>query len=366
MSRILPILGLVFSISCAGTKPAPPLSLSTAPEWKTLLDDFPASPLASDGRRLFVATRDGALRALEPSTGEVLWRQQELPGMLASADGALLLRNESGRLTRVQPRTGSVLWTLETGVTGALPPAVDGEQVLVAGGGLAAADLATGRLLWSQSSPSEVTALPVAAGTRWLIGEGDGSLRCRDRATGASLWALQTGRTLRAPALFDPRRNRAYLGTTGKRILEVKLASGRPGWRWTVGADITDPGVLLPRQVIFASFDAVVYSLRPGGNLAWRASLPSRPLSGPMPAGSYLVVACLDSDLVFLSPETGKAVGRLRTAALIRTAPLVLSGRLVVGLSDRSVVAYALRGEGPAAAPPEPPAAKVDGALPDR
>ncbi len=58
--------------------------------------------------------------------------------------------------------------------------------------------------------------------------------------------------------------------------------------------------------MLFASFDAVLYALRRNGNLAWRASLPSRPLSGPLLAGEYLIVACLENELVAIAPETGR------------------------------------------------------------
>jgi hypothetical protein len=67
-------------------------------------------------------------------------------------------------------------------------------------------------------------------------------------------------------------------------------------------------------------------------------------------------VACLENELVAFAPETGTRTGRLRTAAEIRTPPVLAGGLVVIGLRDRSVIAYAPPGSAPAPAE-EPPVA---------
>ncbi len=181
-----------------------------------------------------------------------------------------------------------------------------------------------------------------------LTAEADGALRGRDRASGIPIWTLRTSRSLLAPPLVDRSPGVLYLGTTEKRILQAKLANGHVGWRWPVGADVAHAGLLLSDKVVFASYDAVLYALWRNGHLAWRAALPSRPLSGPLVAGEYLLVACLENELVVLAPKTGQKLGGLRTSAEIRTPPLVVDDLVVIGLRDRSVVAYPL----PAASAP--------------
>jgi outer membrane protein assembly factor BamB len=327
--------------------------------WKTLLGAFVTPPLAAGSRRVYASTGDGVVRALEQATGEVAWKVEGLAGRLSAADGTLLVRAEDGTLTSLQPRTGNVRWKAQTGVPGSLAALIDEDRALVAGHGLAAVELSSGHLLWSDASGADVTAQPARSGARLLTGESDGTLRCRDRATGSSLWTLRTGRALLAPPLVDAARGRLYVGTTDKRILEVRLQDGEAGWRWRIGADVADPGLLLPDTLLYASFDAVLYALHRGGNLAWRGSLPARPLSGPLLVSGNVVVACFENELVAFAPETGKRVGSMRTSAEIRTAPVLAGPVLALGLRDRSVIAYAIgAGETPAAAPPrvEPPA----------
>jgi outer membrane protein assembly factor BamB len=355
VSRGLPPLLAAFLLAgCAGSHPAPtPPLFPLSPSWKTLLGDFVVAPLAEDGRRIYVATRDGAVRALDPTTGAVAWTAKDLPGRLSAAEGILLLRGEDGTLWSLQPRTGGVRWKAETGVAGPLPAVIDGDRALVAGRGFAAVELAGGRVLWKDPSGVETTASPVSSGRRLFSGEADGTLRCRDRAVGLTLWTLRTGGALVAPPLVDERRHRLYLGTTDRRILEVSTDKGKPGWAWRVGADVVHPGLLLPDRVVFDSFDAVLYALGRGGSLAWRGALPSRPLSAPLVVGGHLLVACLDNVLVAFSRDTGKRSGRFRTTDEIRTPPILAGGLVVLGLRDRSVIAYA-PADSPSLPPPEP------------
>ena len=349
--RFPPLLAALVLAGCAGKHPAslPPL-FPLAPSWKTLLGDFVVAPLAADESRIYVATRDAAVRALDPATGSVAWQAGDFRGRLSAAEGALLVRSEDGTLWSLEPGTGAVRWKADTGVAGPLPATIHGGLALVAGHGLAAVDLASGRVLWKDASGAPTTAPPVPAGPRLLAGEEDGTLRCRDRATGLTLWTLRTGGALAAPPLVDEGRRRLYLGTTDKRILEVSIDKGKPGWAWRVGADIAHPGLLQERHVVFASFDAVLYVLGRGGSLAWRGALPSRPLSAPLLVGGHLLVACLENELVAFAPDTGTKAGELRTAAEIWTPPILAGGLVVLGLRDRSVIAYA-----PAALLPPPP-----------
>jgi outer membrane protein assembly factor BamB len=215
----------------------------------------------------------------------------------------------------------------------------------VAGRGLALLDGTSGQVLWRDTTGPEATALPAVVGSRAFVGEADGTLRCRDVATGATRWTFRTRSALEATPLVDLARGRVYLGTTDRRILALDLERGRPAWTWRVGADVRVSGILLDRRVVFAPLDAALYALHLGGNVAWRASLPSRPLSAPLLVDGTLLVACYEDEIVGIDAASGRSVGTLRTAAEIRTAPLLVGRRLVVGLRDRSVVAYALPGE---------------------
>ncbi len=316
-------------------------------------------PLAVGGPRIFVATRDGAVRALDRATGSVLWKVEGFPGRLSATDGVLVVRDEQGTLTSLHPRTGGVRWRVETGVTGALPALVDADRVHVAGKGVASLVLETGAPVWLDAAGEETTAPPTVAGARLLTGEKDGTLRCRERASGTTLWVLRTREALLAPPLVDVARNRLYLGATDRQILEASLDRGRSGWSFRIGADVGHAGLLQKDRVLFAPHDAVLYAFSRGGNLAWRSVLPSRPLSSPLAVDGHVVVACLENVIVGFDAVTGASAGRFQTPAEIRAAPVVAGDLLVLGMRDRSVIAYGLGGRPPTETAP-PDAAPVE------
>jgi len=369
LARSLALLPLVLLAACSGH--APPRALPLFPmqsAWRTPVPDQVVPPLAADSSRVFVATRDGALTALSQDDGAVAWRVESRGGPVAATAGLLVVRSEGGTVSSLRPRDGQLRWKAETGIAGTLPAVLDGDRLYVAGRGLVALDAESGRLLWSDPHGAEITSPPVPTATRLLVGDADGVLRSVDRATGVTLWSRLTGARVLAPPLVDEAKRRVYVGTTDRRILELGLDKGEPGWRWKVGADIQGGGLLLPGRVVFAGFDAVLWALQRGGNLAWRAALPSRPLGAPLLVRDSIVLVCREKDVVGLSAATGRLTGSLRTTAEIQTPPLVLGSRLVVGLRDRSVEAYALA-QAPAPPTPEgtpPSASPPDPAPPDR
>ena len=333
----------------------PPL-FPVATLWTSPVEEIIEGPLALDEGRVFVSTRGGTIRALDRATGALVWRRAGKGGLLAAAEGALVVRGSDGTVSRLVPGTGAVSWSVDSGVSGSLPAVVDGDRVLVAGNGIAAVDLEGGRLLWSAPGGTAATAPPVGAGARILVGEADGTLRCRDRATGLSLWTYRTGSALLAPALVDDRRD-VFLGTTDRRFLSLDLDKGRFRWRWKLGTDVQAAAVRFDDRVLFAAFDAVLYALDRGrGDLVWRVPLPSRPLSGPLLTGTSVLIACHETYVLGFEAKTGRPLGTLKTPAEIRTPPLLDNGRLYIGLRDRSVLALRLgAGEPPKANPPASP-----------
>ncbi len=294
-------------------------------------------PLATDGTRLFVATRDG-LVALSVADGQQLWKTRGR-GRISALGEILLLREDDGRVRRLDPATGAEQWRSASGVSGELPAVIDGDLAFVAGDGLAALSAADGQPLWT--SREKISSLPVASGAQLLTGGEDGTVRSRERATGASRWSFASVGAVQAPVLVDG--DHVLAGTADRRFLALRAAKGTPRWRWKVGADVAQAAVVLGPAVLFVSYDNILYAVgRGNGHLRWRGALPSRPLSGPLLLGNAVLVACLESDILGFDARNGRRLGVLKTPAEIRTAPLVIGDRLYVGLRDRSVIALAL------------------------
>jgi outer membrane protein assembly factor BamB len=322
-------------------RPVPtPFPMTTL--WTTPLGESIEGNLAANEGAVYVATRDGAIRALAPATGAILWKAEGPARRVISAgSGHLVARGLDGTVSSLNLDDGVTRWTAASGVKGDLAALVTDDLVVVAGEGLAAFDPASGRGLWSTAG-SVATAPPTLVASCLALGEADGTLRCLDSKTGASRWAFATRSGLLAPPAADG-AGRLYLGTTDRRVLSIDAANGPRRWRWNVGADVQSEPVVSGNKVLVAGFDAVLYAFDTGnGNLAWRAALPSRPLSAPLVGPGWVVVACLESEILGFDLASGRRIGGLKTTDAMRTPPLLLGDRLYVGLRDRSIQALSL------------------------
>ena len=207
--------------------------------WRVSLPETAEGPLATDGERIFVATRDGSVHALDRLTGAVVWQTRKQPGWLGYGSGLLALREADGTVWGLDPQTGSARWKAQSGVAGDLPPVIYKDAVLVAGQGLASLRIDSGGILWSIPEP-RLTVPPVPSGPWILVGEAGGTVRNRDSATGRSLWAFPTAQPLRAEPAVDDRQS-VLLGTTDRRFVALGIEKGGERWTWKVGADVAAP-----------------------------------------------------------------------------------------------------------------------------
>ena len=341
-SLIAALLG-ASATACAAAKLGPPPALFPAQmAWKVSVGETIDGPLATDGTRVFVATRDGVVHALDVLNGSPFWTARVGPGRLAAAPGVLALLQPDGTLVGLDPATGASRWKSASGVEGELPPVVDADRLVVAGAGVAAVEAATGRIVWTAEEPDAILVPPAASGSCLLTLEPSSVVRCRDRATGTTRWTITIDAPVLAPPIMDD-RGRVLVGTTARAFLAVRAEDGRPRWRWKLGADVRDSAVPFGNQALFVTYEAVLYSItRSNGHMTWRAPLPSRPLSAPLLFGSTALVACHETELVGFDARTGRRLGVQKTPVEMRTPPLLMGARLVAGLQDRSVVALTL------------------------
>jgi outer membrane protein assembly factor BamB len=336
-----------------------------SPGWTAIVPGTIEGRLATDGSRIFVATTDGTVRALSRLSGAILWEIKGRKGPLAANAEVLVVREPDGTIWSIDPATGSARWKVQSNVPGTIPPAIFDKVVLVAGTGAASLRVQDGTPVWT-STEGTATTMPVGHGPYVFVGEKDGALRCRDSVTGTTLWTFPTGSSLVAPPLVDE-RDRILLGTTDRRFLSLDLGKGTERWTWKLGADVHMPAAVLGSLVLFTTHEDVLYALeRSNGHMAWRASLPSRPLSGPLLHGGAALVACYgarpgETFVVGFDGRTGKRLGDLKAPGEVQSAPLVLDDRVILPLrpernafSDLESTIVAMRIGAPQAAGPPP------------
>ena len=68
------------------------------PAWTRPVPATVEGPLAADSINVYVATRDGAVRALEAETGRVRWKVDGRPGVVAAGGGLVIARDGDQRV----------------------------------------------------------------------------------------------------------------------------------------------------------------------------------------------------------------------------------------------------------------------------
>jgi outer membrane protein assembly factor BamB len=362
LKRATVITCLATALSACGPAriPPPPALFPLENAWTVPVPRGVDYGPATDGTHVFYVS-GGTLHAVAAANGKPRWSTEGRDGTLGAAPNLLALREADGTVWGIDPASGSARWKVESGIAGTLAPVVDAQLVLIAGEGLVAIDAVSGRVIWGAPGEPKVTSPPVVAGPLVIVGEADGTVRARDGATGASRWTHATGGEVLAPALPDG-EGRLIVGTTARGIIALDAKDGKRKWRWKVGTDVITAGVVVERNAVVATQEAVLWGLRSGGgNMAWRAALPSRTLGGPMRFGNAVLIAChglrpSESLLVGFDGLTGRRLGDLKTPAEIKWPPAAAGLGVYAALRNDTLAGWRLPPEAaPAPSSPSKP-----------
>jgi outer membrane protein assembly factor BamB len=263
---------------------------------------------------LVVASRDGVVDGYDEETGEFLWKlgfpDKEFLPPCATTYG-LLLSTRDGTLLEVDTSTGAVTEESSTPISLALAPLLTDESYLLASpeGEIVALDLWTKQQLWIADTEEPPAALAVggdllvvsgAGGTLTAIEVGSGRLRWKHRGRGGFL----------APAVFDAKAERLYIGDEAGDFYSLSVDKGKTHYRWSFGAAIVHPVLIEGDDLYLVSYanTLVAYRTRNGHEL-WRVNLPGRPASLPVRINQRIVVATMDGFIVEVNPIRGRRAG---------------------------------------------------------
>ena len=153
---------------------------------------------ASDGNRVFAASRNGNVVALDPDTGKAVWRtelEMDLSAGPGVGEGLIVVGAADGMLIALDAYSGAELWRVNvTGETLARPVIKDGTVItLTIDNRLRAMSAFDGTERWTieQATPALTmrgSASPVLAGTSVIAGFDNGRLVAVNIATGKTEW----------------------------------------------------------------------------------------------------------------------------------------------------------------------------------
>ena len=292
--------------------------------------DASGGGLAYGEGRVYATTGFGDLVALDPDTGNEIWRQRfdAAPGGApAVSDGRVFVALRDGSAWAIRASDGKVEWTLPgagngTGVEGASAPAADARQAVfpLASGQVVAVEKVTGTGLWGGyvagqrrgrafATITDLTGDPVIADGRVYAASSAGTLGAFDADTGQTLWTTREGAT--GPVVVAG--GAVFFVNDEDQLLRVDAGTGALTWRNDLPYYTKDR--TKRRRNIYAHF-------------------------GPVLAGGRLLTASSDGLVRLFDPASGALAASVEIGDAAAAAPAIAGGTLYVVTQDGKLRAF--------------------------
>jgi outer membrane protein assembly factor BamB len=324
--------GLVFALDAAAGIRAVDAA-SGALRWETSLvpneeeegEEGFGGGLALDGGRLFATTGFGEVLALNPASGEVLWRRAfgaPFRAGPAAADGLVVAVSRASTAFALSAQTGEIVWRVqgvgaEAGFLGGASPAVGGGGAVLpfSSGELVAVDAVTGRRLWgavitggrrglARASITDLTGDPVLVGPIVVSANQSGRIAALETRSGRRLWTREIGSTQPIWAAGET----LFLVSDTAELMRLDAGTGETLWSRALPAfedpdDREDPitysgPVLVSGRLLVTDSLGNLWSVDARtGEGAPVAQVPDGSTTGPVVAGGTVYVLSEDAEL---------------------------------------------------------------------
>lgn len=316
-----------------------------------------------DGTRIYAASRNGNVIALQPDSGKEIWRTKldiELSAGPGAGENLVVVGSADGVLIALDAASGSEKWRANISGESLARPLVRGEIVVAPtiDNRLHAVSAFDGSSRWTVDQPTprltmRGSASPVAAGTSIIAGFDNGKLLAINAETGDIVWEQNLSppsgrsdleRLADVDGLISVVGQDVYAAGYQGSLASLAAESGQILWSRDIS---TFEGVSADWNNLYTVTEKgeIVALTRRNGDETWRqASLLRREPTLPIAFHTTVVVGDLEGYLHFFSNFDGGPVARLRMGgAAISTEPVVVADRLYVQNDAGEVSAYVVR-----------------------
>lgn len=281
--------------------------------------------------KVFVASRDGIVKALDPENGKLLWEAEveedvipRLSGGITAGYSQIFIGSENGEVFAFDAESGELNWQVEVNGEVLTSPATDGNMVIVHtnNGVLIALDQATGETKWTISTEvpnltlrGNSTPVPASGGVFW--GTANGRLAAAIVERGQLIWQQPIGMPQGATEidrLVDVDAAPLILGGSlyivgyNGQLTAIDLRSGEPAWKrnYSSSTDLASDGSRL--FVVTEKDHLVAVDARSGTELWTNDKLEYRLLTAPVLIEGYVVVGDSEGYLYWIDRSSGEFV----------------------------------------------------------
>ncbi|MFH1140475.1 MAG: serine/threonine-protein kinase [Chloroflexota bacterium] len=315
-----------------GIVPGPAFAPQGAPQ-RIFQSDGPilATPAVA-GNKIYVATSDSRVAALDRATWQILWTYA-VGGPVNSAPtvagGLVYVGLRSGELLALDTETGTLKWSYQTQnpIYGSAT-VVDGTLYIGSGDHfLYALDADTGKLRWKMETGGWILATPTVSQGIAVVGSQDGELYMADVSKGTLRYQVNLGDSMdNAITVVD---NVAYftarVGNVTAFDYRVKDVSFRKAKMW-IQAQLFVWGIAPPPPPL------------PG--LVWSRRLREQIVAEMATADGRLYLATVAGILRALDTKTGQDLWKVEGLAHLYSAPIVSGDTVIQTASDGTVYGF--------------------------
>jgi len=339
----------VLQHASTSSAPSGPLTRSTpdiTAAWEFLCEDEIRSSACIAQERLFVGCYDNNLYALNPRTGQFLWKHPTdggIPSTPTSWQDCVLVGSEDRFVYAVHAERGSILWSFPTEGQIRSSPMVAYDHVFVGSddGFLYALNALTGRLAWKSRTLAPVRSTPLADADLVFFGSEDGTVYAMDIRSGETRWRFHTSLGVTSsPAIFE---QLVIVGSKDHHIYALDRRSGWAVWRYRTRHRVISSPCVWEDRVFAGCADGNLYALEAdSGRFLWKFATEGQVTSSPRVAGEAVCFGSVDGTVYSLDVRTGKLRWRFQTGDAVVASPAIADGLVFIGSTDHKMYALPL------------------------
>jgi outer membrane protein assembly factor BamB len=302
---------------------------------------------------VYVAERDGEVKALRASSGRTVWStdtELNISGGPGAGEGLVLVGTSDGEVVALDVVDGEERWRARvSSEVLSVPKAGRGVVVVhTIDGKLFALSAEDGRQLWIYDRSIPVLTLhgsssPVISGPAVFCGFSNGRMVAFELESGRLLWeatvSVPRGRT-ELERMVDIDGDPLVLGglvfvaTFQGDLAAIVEQTGDVVWRRKLSSHAGLGGDFQQLYVTDEEDHVLAIDPRNGAALWKQEKMYGRKLTAPIPMGNYVLVGDFEGYVHVLSPEDGDLIGRIRVGADPISTPPYVEGGVAYILGD--------------------------------
>ena len=327
------------NIQHTGVVPGPTFAPKGTTKWRfESQGTLRTNPVVADGR-VYVATGDDRLVALDEATGDVLWSHpfsaRVTSSSLTVASEMVFVGTHDRTFYALDTRTGEQRWSYTTGGQIFGSATVENGSVYFGStdGHLYSLDARTGKVLWSSRrrftarAVERITSSPTVNQGIIVAGSQDHNLYILDAASGSRRYLLHVGNPINKAITVVG--DRAYF-------------TANPGL--VIAADYTERNIPFQRTIWAVWQQLAIWGVAPPPShppgVIWVRGIEGRVDGDLATADGRLFVATGDGILSALDTATGEPLWVLEGLEPLRSSPIISGDTVVQAASDGSIYGF--------------------------